>query len=752
MKFKPKQILEKLKNYPGLILILLLGFTSFSWFADNSFIAGGDNMFYLNPLNYLRNSVWSWDEIINLGNSNLQSSLIFPFLAFWKIFQIFGLSDWQIQRLWLLSLFTLPGITMYFLIKKEIKREGSAAVLASLLYMFNMFVTVDVTQITIRLVQAFLPLTILFCLKAIKQRCCLWRYPALVSLSSLFYAPAATNPAVIALIPVTLTILFIFYLVYKPGRYHQLIISAAWTIFFSLLVNFWWLSTWIINNIQIGETVQSLGRGETPFFMNSAPLFETFRFMGFWAFRIYDQSANGEYIQHVPFAPPYYFSSITFLTYIPIILALLGLIFSSVKKTKKILPWFFLSLAGLFLTKGANPPMGDLYLFLYKYLPGFWIFREPYAKFTLLSLIGISVLFGWSSWLIINKLTKSKRAQIILTFLLIGLILTNAYPLITGQVIQSKNWYGRATDSLQVKIPDYWQNLINWSKKNTTENDLIMLLPAAPYGLCLKWASGICGSVSPALGLLNNNFIFFNSNPIRPADFFLEKLFKSLDDPNLKLEQVLKILRVKFILQQNDLDWQRHNAWPPDKIAEILSKHTINEPVQFDKLNLYQLNNPNAMITSPEKINNTANNLDDLFNNLLFSNIKPTEVLVLNKDLTDKINIIQAELNSQKNNLALYQVSSSNLKPGANFAIVFNQAFDKYWQIKSKQLKQSQIKHFPAFGFLNGWLISNVDSEKIDLKIEHRQQKIFYISGLASLVVITGLIILLAVKKYGQHN
>ena len=149
------------------------------------------------------------------------------------------------------------------------------------------------------------------------------------------------------------------------------------------------------------------------------------------------------------------------------------------------------------------------------------------------------------------------------------------------------------------------------------------------------------------------------------------------------------------------------------------------------------------MITSPEKINNTANNLDDLFNNLLFSNIKPTEVLVLNKDLTDKINIIQAELNSQKNNLALYQVSSSNLKPGANFAIVFNQAFDKYWQIKSKQLKQSQIKHFPAFGFLNGWL---------DLKIEHRQQKIFYISGLASLVVITGLIILLAVKKYGQHN
>lgn len=60
--------------------------------------------------------------------------------------------------------------------------------------------------------------------------------------------------------------------------------------------------------------------------------------------------------------------------------------------TKKTILFFSLvGLLGAFLGKGANDPFGDVYIFLFDYLPGFVVFRDP-TKWYVLTALSFSIL------------------------------------------------------------------------------------------------------------------------------------------------------------------------------------------------------------------------------------------------------------------------------------------------------------------------------------------------------------------------
>lgn len=70
--------------------------------------------------------------------------------------------------------------------------------------------------------------------------------------------------------------------------------------------------------------------------------------------------------------------------------------------------WFWVAVAvvGIFLTKGANPPFGEVYNFLFTSVPGFSLFRDS-TKFFFLIALSYSVLIGYS----IDFLTKIVSEQ-----------------------------------------------------------------------------------------------------------------------------------------------------------------------------------------------------------------------------------------------------------------------------------------------------------------------------------------------------
>ena len=81
-------------------------------------------------------------------------------------------------------------------------------------------------------------------------------------------------------------------------------------------------------------------------------------------------------------------------------LAFSSLLFTRIKMDRKrmkadICFFTILALVGAFLAKGNNPPFGEVYLWLFKNIPGMNMFRDP-VKFYVLVAIGYSVLIPYS--------------------------------------------------------------------------------------------------------------------------------------------------------------------------------------------------------------------------------------------------------------------------------------------------------------------------------------------------------------------
>lgn len=106
------------------------------------------------------------------------------------------------------------------------------------------------------------------------------------------------------------------------------------------------------------------------------------------------------------------------------------------RRNTKVLFFGLIALGGILLTKQADEPFPNLYLWLYQNLPGFNAFREA-SKFYFLTAVGYSIAIGaLVDWLIKNR-KRAKYAQIGV-FAGVGtitaLFLWNALPLLNGKI------------------------------------------------------------------------------------------------------------------------------------------------------------------------------------------------------------------------------------------------------------------------------------------------------------------------------
>lgn len=182
------------------------------------------------------------------------------------------------------------------------------------------------------------------------------------------------------------------YLIYKYGFY-IFIIPLGVTV---LLHMFWILPLIFLRQ----NSIESLGGAYTASSM--------VRFLSFANF-----SDSLSLLQ--PNWPDNIFGKIYFMRpqflFLPI-LAYVSLLFLSFKHkqslliSKTILFFSFIGLVGAFLGKGANPPFGDVYIFLFDHVPGFVVFRDP-TKWYLLTAVAFSILIPYSVYSISSKIKNA---------------------------------------------------------------------------------------------------------------------------------------------------------------------------------------------------------------------------------------------------------------------------------------------------------------------------------------------------------
>jgi len=440
-----------IKRIWPIAIIVLIGLVPLLWFKTGCFIAGGDSSLYLAPDALIKDYSTAWNPSLNGGDCNSFICVLTPLVYFWLILKKIGLSNVLIEKLFFITLWLSTALVIYLLAKKisiqEDRNSRIVGVFAALAYLFNPHTMISPIDYIVRLVYLGMPLLFLLVIKALNSRNYL-KYGVSFGLATFVTASAWANPAAAIVIFFPSLLLLFFKLVFGRHRGQTIKVAVLCLIFFYLF-NAWWLHSFIFTLMEKAETIQKAVSGWNV--TNSTKIHEVFRFMGLWAFR------SGHFnMPYYPYHEVYYKFPIVLLTYFAPIMVM-TLFLSKGKLSKIVIFLAFLFITGVFLAKGTNTPFGQIYKFLFAHVPGFWIFREPFAKFTPLVVFSMSILFGLAVSNILTVISKNSRLKkrkilVVISFALIVII--SAFPLLSDTCIW--HYWNGSMRTMHTKIPGYW--------------------------------------------------------------------------------------------------------------------------------------------------------------------------------------------------------------------------------------------------------------------------------------------------------
>lgn len=608
------------KYLPIIILTIFLIIIAFSWFKPGLFISGGDEYWMLNPTALKRIHQFAWSaDFYNGGAPDIYLSQVFPITYFWQILNWLHVPSVIIQKIWIALLFILPALSIYYFFQsffnpifyaptkvgrdkikkshyKSIKIPPWMGIIAGLLYTCNIFIIIaGPFQNNLKLVLIALPLMLLFFWKGLKEKQYL-KYAILTSLCSIIFAQSNINIPAIAPIPIILFLFLLFYFLFHHREIKGILKFIILTATFYLLFNIWWLAPFIINYFLIKTPLaKSAGSWNV---MNSSQLLDIFRFLGFWGWK------SVHYLRpYYSFASAYDRPLLLISTYSIPFLCFLVLILGSLIYNKKILFFAILGLDGLFLAKGSNPAFGNIYQFLFSRVPGFWIFREPFTKFTPIIIFSFSVLLPISIfylYYILKKNVRFQRIAFLVPLIVITSILTNTYPLWKGQFIW-QYWNG-GMRTLYTQIPSYWEEANQFLKPQN--NGRIFNTPLAGYGTPYNWEHGFSSGDNIAVILLENSVLRYIPNPLFSSDKIVNIIFDEFWRQDINIPRLLGLFNTKFILQQNDVDWRYiTKSLPPSEMQKkLLSQEGIKFVKSFGMLEIEKIPNPEPNPTKAQEL------------------------------------------------------------------------------------------------------------------------------------------------------
>ncbi len=269
--------------------------------------------------------------------------------------------------------------------------------------------------------------------------------------------------------------------------------------------------------------------------------------------------------------------------------------------------WFFFFCIFIFFVKGINQPFGTVYKLMFFTVPGFFVFREPWAKFTPLLIFSGSIVFLY----VFESISKYRY----LPKLIFIMILLIALPFLTGNAIDHS---GSGYSDTDILIPSYWKDFHEWSKNKEIQNLNIFATPVI-YGTqeYYNWQGYEKGNLT---GSFVYTYLYSNS-------------INKLDDPTGIHYEYLKtyspnlfqIFNVDYVLSQNDVVNVAANK---DYSIKNLSNENIieKEPfLKFGKLALYNLQPKykSQRIYIPQNVYKYSSNDEAIFPTIL--NIFPEE-------------------------------------------------------------------------------------------------------------------------------
>lgn len=517
-------------------VIVLLNFRFF-------YFAGGDQSLYIDPKIFFDFISSFWDENINyvLGGVTMSTHLLIPFVFFFKFFSFLPVR--AVEYLYFTAVFASIYLVSFYYFYKYLFKNITASFFASLLYILNLFFFVSHPNYNIHLTFILMPLLFILIHRIVEHNNKVVLF--LVVIISFLIPSAFINPP--AVIPTFfIGSLYFVYLTLKEKAYQKpsrLGFTIAFAVILFLLLNIWWIYPFIYTTY-FNSILTVLDKVVFNIFRTTS-LHEVLRFSGGWAFnKYYLEVNNGRY-------DDFYQTNnfFIFCTYLVIFFSFLSMFY--IKKNKNIIFFLFLALIGITLAKGDLEPFGFLYLFIWRHIPGMFIFREPYTKFMLLYVFSASILLGY---FILYFRHQTPKITKFIRWIIFFAIIIPSVPFFIGGFIP--RFHAGPLKSYLIKIPSYVAEFGRYDRPKKLDYRILSSPKITAKGYL--WESGFniddtvlkYFSKKPTLSYGNRSLFAPNANNL------MISVYNALDNREDHFINLAGLLTVGEVVQENDTDWR----------------------------------------------------------------------------------------------------------------------------------------------------------------------------------------------------
>lgn len=561
-----------------ILIILIFGLIPLLWFKYGYLAAGHDMSYPLAPIDFWLDRLFVWTDRIGSFGSNQTDAIPGIFIhGLQALFYALTGSLQLAQKFDFIFWFTLPGITMYILLK-SLHPEKESFVLritGSLFYMMNHYLLQAwiIAEMSKFSIVSALPLVILAIINVNLRNGSVLKNSVLVGLTFIFLNGGAGIPLWGGLIIAAFSFFLITFLSSKVTLFKKIVRAVLFMvlviIFFSLL-NLYWLFPYLSSFKQnFTDRIGVAGGGEGAVgwsheISKNASFTNLFKLQGIPDMYDNDQHPYAQVVLKNPL-----FIAISIL--LPIIVFSNFLTYKIHDRDRRVYLSGFFSILILSLpfVAGSHSPFGFIYDFLLRYLPGFSIFRTPIYKFGMALWFAYAYLFAVGIHALIQHIfirhKVSPKYQICLLGILIGVLFLYNYPFFTGIFF---NWSKKY--STIVKVPDY----IFEAGKELDSNKFstrTILIPGLNPDTKYESYNWKYFSLSPVTEILSRKSVIINDVALKGLEVnVLNDLYNQLAEGNT---QILRLTGADRLIIRNDFSAPDTEIYQPQKLIDSIKKN-----------------------------------------------------------------------------------------------------------------------------------------------------------------------------------
>jgi hypothetical protein len=608
--------------YTGeIIVLLIIGLIPLLWYKDGYIGLGHDMGFPLAPVDHFLDRLYTWTDRLGPFGSNAVQVLPGVFIhGFEALLSSLGFSVLAVQKITYIFWFTLPGLTMYALLRflHPKREEFPIRISASLFYMMNHYLLEawTIAERTKFSIVAALPLVILLTIKVLHKKESPIKSSILLALTLFFLNGGEGIPLLISLFVAMGIALISFFLLSNESfinKAKRLLVFISLSAFFWILLSSYWLYPYLSSyNQTFGQRFEDAW-GATGAISWSQSISTSTSWINLFRLRgIPDWYSNPGH----PYANEFFKNPLLLLLNLIFpALAIISLL--SLNKLPNLLfkariYFLILLLIAVPLSAGSHPPFGIVYDYLLVNLPGFLLFRSGFFKFGMLIWFAYAYLIGVGLMVLIDllksKLLYKKYASLAVVFIYILSLFIYNYPLFTG------SFFNYSIDkSTMVNVPDYIYSVKNELNQNKFSTRVLSIPNADIRTEYIQYDWGYF-SLSDLSHIIGRRSLVNNGVLARPneRDFITGMEYEYI---NFGTSNLIKYTGINSAIVQNDFISPDYEGNPLSGIKDSFkSSKDFSFNKSLGKWDIYNYNEEILpQIYSPTKIAFVSSTSPDLY-------------------------------------------------------------------------------------------------------------------------------------------